>query len=279
MYNECHKGFKMTKITIIFILVVLVLFTSTYFFAREVMVERPGICRYCHFITPYYNKWERSTHSMVPCLKCHEYGPIKALLGQMRFIAGTHNPRPLTKVPDKNCLQAGCHERRLIESKVSFAKWNIVFDHKPHFTEQRRGILLHCRSCHSDIVQGEHMKVSTNVCFICHLSSVDSREFTDQCKICHKEPQRIVRYRGMQFTHLKPLEEGYVCLDCHASVLIGSSDVPQEKCFFCHIDRTEQYNDPEFVHRQHVTEKQIDCFFAISLYNMKTFVCQGILKR
>ncbi len=252
----------MIKITVMFILVVLVLLATTYFFAREVMIERPAICRYCHFITPYYNKWEQSTHNMVPCLKCHEYGPLNALSGQIRFIAGTFNPRPLTVVPDKNCLQDGCHERRLIESTVNFTKWNIVFDHEPHFTEQRRGVLLHCRSCHSDIVQGEHMKVSKNVCFICHLHGEEDREFTEQCTLCHKESQGTVRYRGIQFNHGEPLEKGAVCVDCHTSVVIGSSDVPREKCFFCHINRTEKYNEPEYIHRHHVTVKQIDCFFC-----------------
>ncbi len=250
------------KIAAIFIIVLLILLVTSYFFIKEVMIEEPGICRYCHFITVYYNKWERSTHNMVPCLKCHKYGPFNALSGQLRFIAGTYNPRPLTNVPDYKCLQPGCHERRLIESKVNFTKWDIVFDHKPHFTQHRRGIDLHCRSCHSDIVQGEHMKVSTNVCFLCHLNVKDTTEHKRRCTVCHKEPKRNVRYRGVLFSHLKPLEKGYTCNSCHISVKIGEGLVPKERCFFCHIDRTEKYNDAVFVHQQHVTGKQIDCFFC-----------------
>ncbi len=253
------------KIAAIFLILVLILSSVTYFFIKEVMIEKPAICKYCHFITPYYNKWERSTHNMVPCLKCHEYGPLNALSGQLRFIAGTYNPRPMTNVPDANCLQSGCHEKRLIESKVIFTRWNIVFDHKPHFTKHPRGLTLHCRSCHSDIVQGEHMKVSRNVCFLCHLNVKDSREHSSRCTVCHKELKAKVRYRGKLFSHLRPIEKGFQCGDCHTSVQIGDGGVPKENCFFCHIDRTEKYKDIEFVHRQHVTNKQIDCLFCHQL--------------
>jgi len=250
------------KIAVIFLAITLLLAISSYFFVREVMVAKPVICKYCHFITPYYNKWERSTHSMVPCLKCHEYGPVNALSGQLRFLAGTYNPRPLTRVPDANCLQSGCHDRRLIESKVNFTRWNIIFDHKPHFTEHRRGINLHCRSCHSDIVQGEHMKVSTNVCFLCHLRTEDAQKHRKRCTVCHREPKRRIVYQGETFEHTKPLEKGYLCIDCHVSVMIGKGAVAREKCFFCHINRTEKYSETEFVHQQHVAQKQIDCFFC-----------------
>lgn len=226
------------------------------------MVSYPGICKVCHFITPFYNKWERSTHKMVPCLKCHEYGPLNAISGQLRFIAGTYNPRPLTNVPDARCLQPGCHERRLMESKVNIARWNIVFDHRPHFTEHRRGVTLHCRSCHSDIVQGEHMKASMNVCFLCHLSMQETKGQRASCTLCHKEPKRTVRCNGVDFNHERQVAKGYSCSHCHLSVQIGDGSVPKEKCFFCHINRTEKYNDVEFVHQQHVTRKQIDCFFC-----------------
>ena len=251
------------KISIIFLSVLLIFSFSAYFFVREVMITKPAVCKSCHFIKPFYNKWERSTHNMVPCLKCHEYGPLNAFSGQLRYIVGTYNPRPLTNVPDSNCLQSGCHEKRLIESKVNIPKWNIVFDHKPHFTQHRRGINLHCRSCHSDIVQGEHMKVSMNVCFLCHLNIQDSKEHKKRCTVCHNDLKRNVRYNGMPFEHLKPLEKGYLCISCHISVKIEeSTGVPKEKCFFCHVDKADQHKDPEFIHQQHISKKQIDCFFC-----------------
>lgn len=250
------------KISAIVISVVMTFLLVGYFFLREVMVSTPSICRSCHFIEPFYNKWERSTHHMVPCLKCHEYGPLKAVASQFRFLLGTYNPRPLANVPDGKCLQDGCHERRLIESTVNLTRWNIVFDHKPHFAGQPGGIRLHCRSCHSDIVQGEHMKVSINVCFLCHLVSKDDTSGEDRCRICHREVRKTVRYRGRLLNHWGPVQKGVACMSCHVSVLIGTGTVPQEKCFFCHIDRGTRYGDSAFVHRQHVTLKQIDCFFC-----------------
>ncbi len=253
------------KVTAIFLSALLVLLIVTYFFAKEVMVKNPAICASCHFIKPYYNKWERSTHNRVPCLKCHEYGPLNAFSGQLRFLAGTYNPRPLTNVPDSKCLQAGCHEMRLIESKANVTRWNIVFDHKPHFTEHRRGINLHCRSCHSDIVQGEHMKVSLNVCFLCHLNIRDSSEHRKRCTVCHREVKTKVRYRGKVFDHTGPMDQGYLCISCHVSVKVGDGSVPRERCFFCHVDRADKYKDAAFVHQQHVTKKQIDCFFCHQL--------------
>ena len=260
------------KIAAIFFLIVAILLTASYFFLQEVMVERPVVCKFCHFITPYYNKWERSTHKMVPCLKCHEYGLLNALSGQLKFMAGTYNPRPLTNVPDRNCLQSGCHERRLIESKVIFTKWNIVFDHKPHFMQDIGGMKLHCRSCHSDIVQGEHMKVSVNVCFLCHINGRNGEKKQEKCTVCHSNPRSFVKYRGKPLNHARCAGSGLSCERCHVSVIIGEGMVPKEKCFFCHINRTEQYNDAGFVHRQHVTKKQLDCFFC------HQFVMHGNIK-
>jgi len=266
------------KITVIFLSVLLIFFLITYFFIKEVMIAQPAICKYCHFISPYYNKWERSTHKMVPCLKCHEYGPLNAISGQLRFMAGTYNPRPLTNVPDSKCLQAGCHQMRLIESKVIFTRWKIVFDHKPHFTQQRRGINLHCRSCHSDIVQGEHMKVSMNVCFLCHLNVRDKTEHRKRCTVCHNEPKATVQYKGVPFKHTGPLEKGHLCISCHTSVKLGEGNVPKERCFFCHVDRTEKFKDAEFVHRQHVTKKQISCFFCHELVEHGNFKTENVEK-
>lgn len=253
------------KVTAIFVSALLVLLLVTYFFAKEVMIKNPAICSSCHFIKPYYNKWERSTHNRVPCLKCHEYGPLNAFSGQLRVLSGTYNPRPLTNVPDAKCLQAGCHEMRLIQSKARIQKWGIVFDHKPHFTEHRRGINLHCRSCHSDIVQGEHMKVSLNVCFLCHLNIGDSSEHRKRCTVCHQEVKMKVQYRGMDYDHTAPLKRGYLCISCHVSVKVGDGSVPKDRCFFCHADRAGKYKDAVFVHQQHVTKKQIDCFFCHQL--------------
>jgi len=237
---------------------------GSYYFVKNVTFQKPENCKVCHFMMPFYKKWETSAHKNVPCLKCHDYSPMDSVSSQVKFITGTYtyNTRPLTNVPDANCLQTGCHEKRLIESKVNFTGKNILFDHKPHFTELKRGIKLHCRSCHSDIVQGEHVKVSSRVCFLCHFMGRKEAGSVPACGTCHTAPKDGIPYKGKSFDHREALNKGHKCVECHVEIESGTGVVPKEKCYFCHVERTEKYDDIDFVHRQHVTEKQIDCLFC-----------------
>lgn len=224
--------------------------------------DNPRTCTTCHFIEPYYKKWETSTHRMVPCLKCHDYSPERALAGQFLFLAGAYNPRPLTRVPDANCMQAGCHDKRLTSSQVILARRGIAFDHAPHFNELRRGIKLHCRSCHSDIVQGEHLKVSMNVCYLCHFKDAPHDQASNGCPSCHAAPTKPVIYQGKTFRHDEALKAGQTCGACHLEITRGDGVTPRDKCFFCHVDRVEKYGDVKLLHARHVGDKQIDCLYC-----------------
>src|SRR4030067_1892833 len=104
----------MTKKVLITFMIFVGVLLGSYFYVKEVMFKSPKNCNVCHFMTPFYKKWETSTHNKVDCLKCHVYTPLNAVSGQLRLWAGTYNPRPRTIVPDKSCLQSGCHDRRLI---------------------------------------------------------------------------------------------------------------------------------------------------------------------
>jgi hypothetical protein len=252
----------MKKKWVIVLLVFSVIFIGLYFYATNVAFSSPENCKVCHFIAPFYKKWQSSTHNKVPCLKCHEYKMEKAIAGQFLFLAGSYNPRPLTNVPDKNCLQSGCHDKRLVESKVRFTKRGIDFDHKPHFSEMKRGIKLHCRSCHSDIVQGEHLKVSTNVCFLCHFKGVPHDQAATGCPSCHSAPKADIIVKGKAFSHDAALKAGYTCTQCHLEITQGDGSVPKDKCYFCHVERTEKYSDVAFVHEKHVADRQIDCLWC-----------------
>jgi hypothetical protein len=236
-----------------------VLAAVVYFSFKAYVFASPENCTACHFIAPFYNKWKTSTHNKVSCLKCHDYKPINAVVGQLRFLVGTYNPRPMTRVPDENCLQGNCHDRRLIESEATFTKWGISLDHKPHFKEMRRGIKLHCRSCHSDIVQGEHVKASKNVCFLCHFKGVTEGQALTGCPSCHSTPEEDIVFRGEPFSHKEVLSAGIACGKCHVNVIEGTGEVPKDKCFFCHVERTEMYDDVNLIHERHVAEKQLDC--------------------
>ena len=239
-----------------------ILIIGLFFYATEVSFQNPKNCVACHYIAPYYKKWETSTHKMVPCLKCHEYTPGQALAAQFMFLAGVETPRPLANVPDKNCLQDGCHDKRLIISKVTFTKKGVSFDHMLHLTEMKLGIKPHCISCHSDIVQGEHLKVSMNVCYLCHFKGVARDQAQSECMSCHSAPTKPVVYRGRTFSHEAALKAGYKCSTCHLEVTKGDGMTPQDKCYFCHVDREQKRSDIRLLHDKHVTEKQIDCLYC-----------------
>jgi hypothetical protein len=252
----------MSKKVFLILLIGIAVVFGAYFFMRNVVFPSPQNCNVCHFITPFYEKWKTSTHNKVPCLKCHEYTLLKALAAQLRFLTGTYNPRPFTNVPDKSCLQSGCHDKRLIESKVIFTKWGINFDHKQHFTEMKRGIKLHCRSCHSDIVQGEHVKVSMKVCFLCHFKGVPHDQTITGCPSCHSSPKQSIVVNGKAFSHEDAKKAGYKCNHCHMEITRGDGITNKDQCYFCHVSRTEKYTDVKLLHEKHVTEKQIDCLWC-----------------
>jgi len=252
----------MSKKVIFIVLFLAIMIGGVYVYEMTVIFPSPSNCKLCHYIAPFYAQWEASTHNKVPCLKCHEYSPAKALVGQFIFLAGTYNPRPLTNVPDKNCLQSGCHDRRIVDSKVSYTKRGITFDHKTHFTEIKRGIRLHCRSCHSDIVQGSHIRVSMNVCFLCHFKGVAQGQAFSGCPSCHSSPKKPIVVRGKAFSHDDALKAGHKCNECHTAVTKGDGITPRERCYFCHVERKEMYTDVALVHERHVTQKQIDCLWC-----------------
>jgi hypothetical protein len=249
----------MNKKLIVIAMCVLVIGGAVYGYTTRVAFKNPKNCTACHAMVPFYKNWQTSTHNMVPCLKCHQYSAERAMLEQFMFLTGTYNRRPPSNIPDKNCLQKGCHDERLVASKVIFTKRGINFDHKPHFTETMREIKLHCRSCHSNIVQGEHTRVSMNVCFLCHFKGVPHDQASTGCPSCHSEPKTLIMVKGRSFSHEAALKAGYKCYTCHIESSRGDGIASRDKCRFCHADRTDKYADVQFIHDKHVTQKQIDC--------------------
>jgi hypothetical protein len=252
----------MNKKLIIISLCILLIGGGGYVYATRVVFRDPKNCTVCHYMAPFYKNWQTSSHNKVPCLKCHEYNAERAMIGQFMFLAGAYNPRPLANIPDKNCLQKGCHDKRLMDSKVDITSLGMTFDHKPHYTEMMRGIKLHCRSCHSNIVQGEHMVVSFNVCFLCHFKGASRARATTACTSCHSAPIPPITVNGKVFSHNAAAKAGYSCTTCHVETVKGDGVTPQDKCFFCHVDRSGQYSEVKLIHDKHVAQKQIDCLWC-----------------
>jgi hypothetical protein len=161
-------------------------------------------------------------------------------------------------VEDKTCLQEGCHTERLVDGKVTFKK-NILFDHNVHVGKLLRGERLRCTSCHSQIVQGEHVAVTEKVCFLCHFKGADRGHAATACPSCHGIPKEEVEHEGFIFSHESYMAIGVDCSQCHLDVASGTGDVPRERCFSCHVERTERFEDSAFIHETHVTKHGVDC--------------------
>jgi nitrate/TMAO reductase-like tetraheme cytochrome c subunit len=254
---------RLGKITIVGVIALIILtFIGVQYSAK------PEFCKLCHFMDPYYDSWKASTHNMVPCVECHYppgvekelKGKVQALTSVVQYFTGTYGKgRPWVEISDNSCLREGCHNQRLLLGKENFG--NILFDHTPHLTEMRRGKRLRCTSCHSQIVQGEHMTVTKSTCFLCHFKRVPGEKTLDDCNMCHGAPLSPVKYLGVKFDHSEALKRGVECRNCHMHVTQGNGEVSMDRCFSCHTEpeKLEKYKDALLLHDNHVTKHKVDC--------------------
>jgi hypothetical protein len=222
---------------------------------------------------PYVEAWKTSKHNKVTCVQCH-YPPgfrdtiwvkYQALTQVVKWATQTYSSKPFAEVEDASCLRSGCHERRLLESesKVVF-KRGIIFDHRPHLQEVRRGRQLRCTSCHSQIVVGTHIEVTESTCFLCHFKGMKTgRELTPiaGCTGCHQPPKGDIRVGSVRFNHEEIMRRGVACQKCHLNVVQGEGEAPRERCFTCHNqpEKLKRYPDTPFIHDFHVAGHNIDC--------------------
>jgi predicted CXXCH cytochrome family protein len=224
----------------------------------------------CHIMKPYYESWSRSKHNQIACVECHISPGITAELRKKyealsmvaKYFTGTYGTKPWAEVDDAACLR--CHERRLLEGKDVFN--NVLFDHPPHLTETRRGLKLRCTSCHSQIVQGSHIAVTSSTCALCHFKGNRVNEGTGRCLLCHQIPDRVVTVEAASFDHSQVGRLDMNCSLCHGNVVRGDGGVPRERCLTCHnqADRLARIGEKDFLHRQHVTDHKVDCTYCHS---------------
>jgi nitrate/TMAO reductase-like tetraheme cytochrome c subunit len=241
---------------------VVVLFTGTV----EV-TSRPSFCGNCHIMAPYVESWKTSHHNTVSCTKCHYTPGVKNYFAAkmqgfsmtVQYFTGTQGPLPWADVENASCLRSGCHSEQLLEGKAEFK--GVIFDHKPHLTQMRRGKDLRCTSCHSQIVQGMHITVTENTCFLCHFKEVELGTSTASCLLCHSEKTQLMRKETALFKHSVVVKKKMDCQDCHSQVVLGTGPVPEDRCLSCHNEpkRLQQINDHIMLHRKHVTERKIEC--------------------
>jgi len=229
------------------------------------VTSTPSFCGSCHIMRPYYESWKTSSHNHIACVECHIPPGLgsevrkkyEALSMVARYLTGTYSTNPWAEVEDAACLR--CHEKRLVQGRVIFH--NVVFDHTPHLTELRRGKRLRCTSCHSQMVQGTHIRVTPSTCFLCHFKDVKVGRGVARCTLCHTVPDSVVTSEGFRFDHKRVKSYGMACTWCHAGSVQGTGDVPRERCITCHNrpDAMNLYRQPVRLHEIHVTEHKVEC--------------------
>jgi nitrate/TMAO reductase-like tetraheme cytochrome c subunit len=225
----------------------------------------PRFCGACHVMQPYFESWENSSHGQIPCVDCHISPGLTAELRKKfealsmvaRYITATYGTNPWAEVDDDACLR--CHERRLLTGKELFGK--VLFDHRPHLAETRRGMRLRCTSCHSQIVQGSHITVTSSTCVLCHFKDQRPGIDTARCTLCHQVPESVIDAGGLAFDHADASRFGMACESCHVAASHAEGSVPQERCFICHNDpeRLAEYGETHLMHQMHVTDHKVDC--------------------
>lgn len=215
----------------------------------------------CHVMRPHYRDWETSSHREVPCVQCHlppddqqQFVPSFRALAQVAgYMTRSHKAGDTAEVPDTACLTIDCHSRRLLDGRVRFSS-DILFDHSPHLRKLRRGKILRCTTCHSQVAMGQHITVTIDACFICHFKEGPSWEETSDCGLCHTSI-------GGSFGHEPFLARGADCNGCHEMVVRGQGDVPPESCDQCHgeSDAGLTATSTEVLHRLHITDQSVDC--------------------
>ncbi|HUO09466.1 MAG TPA: NapC/NirT family cytochrome c [Phycisphaerae bacterium] len=240
---------------------------------------QPAFCESCHIMQPYYQAWHQSTHKNVACVECHFlpgvgntlYGKFQASSQAVKYITNTYGSKPHAEIHDESCLRSGCHEKRLLEGKVNWTlqterggEVTIHFDHTPHLTLERRGMHLRCVSCHSQIVQGRHIVVTTDTCFLCHFKGLKhgrDDQTVGTCKGCHDPPSKPIRLVTGEFNHATYTNRGVKCENCHADSVRGDGSVPKQVCWNCHNQTAQiaKYSETHLLHDEHITNHKVEC--------------------
>jgi len=228
---------------------------------------QPGFCDNCHNMVPYYESWASSSHNDVPCIKCHyapgiraeAMGKLQAANQVVKYITGAYGTKPWAEIEDAACLRSGCHTDRKLEGARSYK--GLLFDHARHLGDLRRGKQLRCTSCHSQIVQGEHLTVTESTCFLCHFKDRPVGAPVASCTGCHPSPPRITSPAGFVVDHPRYVEDLVSCVSCHREVTSGTGAAAQPRCFNCHNEpeRLQQFGNTELVHRVHIAEHNVEC--------------------
>jgi len=226
---------------------------------------QPGFCNNCHNMEPYYESWLNSSHNMVPCIKCHyapgikaeAMGKVQAANQVVKYFTRSYKEKPWAEIEDAACTREGCHlEQRL--GVVSYR--GVRFDHAQHLGELRRGKDLRCTSCHSQIVQGQHLTVTPSTCSLCHFKDRPVGQPLGGCLGCHPAPPNL-EYEGVPVNHEQIVRDMVSCSKCHSDVAVGDGAAEEQRCWTCHNleERIRAFDNPTLLHEVHIAQHNIEC--------------------
>ncbi len=226
---------------------------------------QPGFCNNCHNMEPYYESWLTSSHNEVRCIECHyppgiraeAMGKVQAANQVVKYLTRTYSEKPWAEIEDAACTREGCHLQQEL-GVVSFM--GVRFDHQAHLGELRRGKQLRCTSCHSQIVQGEHLTVTQSTCSLCHFKDQPPGQPLGGCLSCHPQPPNV-EYQGVPIDHHQIVRDLVSCVKCHADVAVGDGAAEEERCWSCHNlpERIDEFENTTYLHLTHIAENNIEC--------------------
>jgi len=262
----------------------LVIFTAV---AAE-WTSRSSFCVTCHYMQPFYDSWKSSSHHDVECIKCHYppnfqgavKGKLRGIYQVVAYVSQAYKrSRPWAEIQDASCLRPNCHSVNIMADTTVVMYRGVRYQHAAHLEHPRRGTRLRCTSCHSQIVQGDHMVVTPSTCVLCHLraggvlSPAEQAAGKNGCQLCHAAPGR-----GMPQQHPRPENLSVTCVQCHGGTVAGDGSVARERCFSCHWDqaRLAQISDPTYLHEVHITEHSIECLNCHSLVEHRVVLARNL---
>ncbi len=239
-------------------------------FFVDVVAQRSSFCVRCHYMQPYVEQWKNSSHKDVACVQCHPTQRTAMFAQFVKNITQTYNPRPRAFVPDEACASKSCHSDMPNSKAVQFL--SVSFPHQPHLGIDRRGMRLHCASCHGSSREAGHVSVDPRICYLCHFKGQPVGGTLTWCGSCHGAPTGISKHAGFVFDMKAYAASGVECNRCHVSVHEGEGEVSKDKCFTCHVNRGEAFSDSKALHARHVFDREIrclDCHESIRHGNIK----------
>ena len=249
------------------VVAVVIVFPFLFYGAAE-YTSRPKFCNTCHYMEPFYESWQVSSHSEISCTYCHFEpglagkieGKLNGLYQLTKYVSLAYKKsKPWAEISDASCTRRGCHQTQKLEGPIQFK--NVKFDHSHHLGELRRGKQLRCTSCHSQMVQGSHILVTEETCFLCHMKDRDLDTKLSECRTCHTDEIFLQQGSRLRYNHTSVVETGKSCQSCHVNTVEGNAPVSIQACINCHwqTDFFERFDDPEFLHLNHVTNNKVEC--------------------